>query len=112
MQTYQLSIQLAEDVEITIGRLGRFLFPAGSYVYTGSAKRNIIDRVKRHLSHEKKLKWHIDYLLANQFSGITDVRFFRKSECMLNQDTRGDIVVPGFGSSDCCQACDSHLKHQ
>ena len=59
--TYQLTIQLKQDSTVQIGKFGTFEFPAGYYVYTGSAKRNLEARIQRHLSKEKRLKWHIDY---------------------------------------------------
>jgi hypothetical protein len=36
---YQLWIRLNRNARITVGRLGRFVFPAGMYVYTGRASR-------------------------------------------------------------------------
>ncbi len=63
-QTYQLSIEVAAPISVCIGRLGTFIFQAGIYVYTGSARKNMDARLKRHFSKEKKMHWHIDYLLA------------------------------------------------
>ena len=63
-RTYQLLIEVADTVSVQVGRLGRFEFVAGDYVYTGSALRNFEARIRRHLSAVKKMHWHIDYLLA------------------------------------------------
>ncbi|NLF39203.1 GIY-YIG nuclease family protein [bacterium] len=41
------------------------LFPAGYYVYTGSAQRNLEQRVARHARRRKPKRWHIDYLTAH-----------------------------------------------
>jgi len=38
-------------------------FPAGWYVYVGSAQRGVRQRVARHLRRVKRRHWHIDYLL-------------------------------------------------
>ena len=38
---YQLFIEVAVPLRLTVGRLGCFDFPAGEYVYTGSARRNL-----------------------------------------------------------------------
>ena len=62
---YQLLIRLDRDQTITVGRIGRFRFPAGYYVYTGSAMNGIEARVRRHLSSRKRIRWHIDYLLEH-----------------------------------------------
>ena len=35
--TYQLVLFLPEDITLQVGALGVFRFPAGRYVYTGSA---------------------------------------------------------------------------
>jgi hypothetical protein len=55
--TYQLLIEVARPVRAHIGRFGKFAFPAGRYIYTGSAKRNFEARVARHLRREKALRW-------------------------------------------------------
>ncbi len=109
-RTYQLAVLLARPARIAVGRLGEFAFPAGRYIYTGSARRGLDARVRRHLSRAKRLRWHIDYLLAAPGASIVDVTLSGESECALNQRTRGAIVVPGFGASDCRCGCGSHLK--
>lgn len=108
--TYQLVIRLAQPLRLQIGRFGEFDFPAGDYVYTGSAKRNFEARVARHLRRDKRLRWHIDYLLAAP--GVTVVEVIRsvEPECVLNQAMAAAVPVPGFGASDCRQGCGSHLK--
>jgi Uri superfamily endonuclease len=111
---YQLWIELVRPISIRIGRLGRFRFPPGWYVYTGSAKRNLPARVARHCQRSKKLRWHIDYLLANRHAHIRQVltRPWRPGgECRWHRATAlapgATIPVPGFGSSDC--RCPAHL---
>ncbi len=110
-KTYQLHIQLCHSVTIKVGALGRFRFPAGDYIYTGSAKRNISARVRRHCRDTKKLHWHIDYLLHSPAASVVKVELSTEPECQLNQSTRGDVPAPGFGASDCHSGCGSHLKY-
>lgn len=109
--TYQLHIVLEKTAVITIGRLGTFMFPAGNYIYTGSARRNIEARVARHLANSKKTRWHIDYLLADTSCRIDHVEIHSESECNVNQRTEGVILIRGFGSTDCTHGCGSHLKY-
>lgn len=109
-QSYQLHIRLETSVVLRVGKLGTFSFPAGWYIYTGSARKNIEARVRRHLSKTKRMRWHIDYLLANLYAGVMQVKLSSEEECDLNQKTKGRIVVRGFGSSDCYSHCGSHLK--
>ena len=109
--TYQLEIMLKTPTRLTIGRLGVFDFPEVRYVYTGSALRNIDARIARHLRSEKKLKWHIDYLLASPAASIIKVMQLTLSECQVNQRTQGEILIAGFGSSDCRKHFVSHLKY-
>ncbi len=97
---------------LTIGKLGTFDFPAGDYIYTGSAIRNMEARISRHLSKNKPLKWHIDYLLAVAEAHITEVTRHSVPECLVNQNTPGVILIPRFGASDCQSHCSSHLKYQ
>lgn len=108
--TYQLQIILSAPCSIRVGRLGTFDFPAGRYAYTGSARRNLEARIARHLRADKKLRWHIDYLLASPQTSVTGVARFAAAECAVNQHTEGATLVPGFGASDCRAGCGSHLK--
>lgn len=108
--TYQLAITLAAPARVAVGRLGVFEFPAGRYVYTGSARRNLEARIARHLRKEKTLRWHIDYLLAAPQAHVTGVERSTQPECALNQATAGRVLIPGFGASDCRAGCGSHLK--
>ncbi len=108
--TYQLLIELERPLRLTIGRLGEFDFPAGRYVYTGSAKRAFEARIARHLRQEKSVRWHIDYLLTAPGVCVTGVKRSRRGECALNQAARGQVLVPGFGASDCGAGCGAHLK--
>ena len=110
MQSYQLFIKVRKDINLKVGKLGRFAFPIGSYVYTGSAKTNINKRIERHLSKKKKLHWHIDYLLNNDAVQIVYTKKSQMTECSLNKKTKGTIIIEGFGSSDCNLCCRSHLK--
>jgi Uri superfamily endonuclease len=109
--TYQLSIILQQNRLVTIGKLGRFEFPAGNYVYTGSARRNLVARIKRHLRRDKPLRWHIDYLLVLEEVSVIDIHLSDRLECEWNKNTPGEILAPGFGASDCKSACSSHLKY-
>jgi len=112
--TYALLIALDKEVPIAVGRLGLFTFPPGYYIYVGSAQSGLYPRVKRHLKGEKRLRWHIDYLL--EFAQVAEVWYApgrESQECFWCQIARempqGEIPAKGFGSSDC--RCPSHLIH-
>jgi len=110
---YQLVVWLEEPCEIAVGGLGKHLFPAGYYIYTGSAKRSIEARVRRHLRRSKRLHWHIDYLL--EVAEVVEVVVYpgATEECVLNTLTAqmcGAVpAVRRFGSSDC--KCAAHLLY-
>ena len=110
--TYALLIALGKKTPIAVGRLGLFTFPPGYYLYVGSAQSGLYPRVKRHLNVEKKLRWHIDYLL--NFAQVTEVWYatgVESQECfwcrIAHEMPQGEILAKGFGSSDC--RCASHL---
>ncbi len=109
-QSYQLFLLVKDDLTIEVGALGKQHFKAGVYVYTGSARRNMEQRIARHLKKRKPKRWHIDYLTTRREVRIVEVRRFDEDECTVNQQTAGEIVVPGFGASDCKRKCGSHLK--
>jgi sugar fermentation stimulation protein A len=111
---YQLHLFLARTARLKVGKLGEFLFPAGRYIYTGSALNGLERRLSRHRRQEKRLRWHIDYLL--RFARIERVAVWkttRRLECALNGEllarAGARVVVEGFGSSDC--RCRTHLVY-
>lgn len=109
---YCLVIKLDETSEIKIGKkLGKIKFNKGHYVYVGSAMNSLPSRIKRHLSDEKKLHWHIDYFL--KYSQITEVIYNksnRKIECDLSKYIASKTFgIRDFGCSDC--DCESHLYY-
>ena len=112
MISYQIHISLKKNIEINIGKLGVFSFLRGLYVYTGSAKKNIDQRIKRHFSQNKKFFWHIDYFLGNKYTEIVKIEKKNIFECDLNKITKGKSIVNGFGSSDCTKNCKSHLIYK
>lgn len=109
--TYCLIIQLKSPQNIKIGRLGEIDFRKGYYVYVGSALNSLKSRLERHLKTEKKLFWHVDYLLNNHDAGVEDVVFAvsdEKWECSLaSHISKEGSEIKGFGCSDC--KCPSHL---
>jgi sugar fermentation stimulation protein A len=107
--TYVLFILLDEGRKITAGKLGEQFFPAGYYAYVGSGKGEVEARVARHLRAEKRLHWHIDYLLEE--APITGVSIYDTaiiSECGIAVELQPEFdSVKGFGFSACC--CRNHL---
>ena len=111
MATYCLIILLNKSSTIKVGKLGEMDFKKGYYVYVGSALNSIDSRVRRHLSKEKKLFWHIDYLLNSPNSNVEEVILERspeKWECNVAVEiSKKGISTDRFGCSDC--KCSSHL---
>ena len=102
------------EEEIAVGKLGSFALPAGYYLYVGSAQGTggLSARLARHRRRDKKLHWHIDYLLEHaQLVEVWSAASTDKLECLWAQAARelpdSQIPVPGFGASDCY--CPSHL---
>ena len=114
--TYALLLELEQPTEITIGRLSTPFFPAGYYVYVGSAlgSGGLAARLARHGRQDKKLHWHIDHLLVHaRIMGIGTDDSGQRLECawartMLSRP-EAQVVVPRFGASDC--TCLSHLTY-
>lgn len=111
---YQLLIFLPKATRIRVGKLGTFTFPAGLYVYTGSALNGLEQRLARHQRRRKRLHWHIDYLLRHaRIESIYAKPTAKKKECELNRTALrlpgSQVLVRGFGSSDC--RCEAHLVY-
>ncbi|MEO2117028.1 MAG: DUF123 domain-containing protein [Methanocaldococcus sp.] len=107
--TYILKIKLKEGKKIKFGKIDRF-FKKGYYFYVGSAYGNSINlknRIERHLRDDKKMHWHIDYLL--KFGKVEEIYITNeKVECeVANEFIKKFDFVENFGCSDC--KCKSHL---
>ena len=107
--SYILLIRLPEEQTIKIGSLKAIHFAQGYYAYVGSAMGGFKSRLSRHLQENKKLRWHIDYLLQRaSISSIILCETEDRVECAIAQALSHQFdSIPGFGSSDC--KCKSHL---
>ena len=107
---YIAAFRLARPRRIAVGRLGRFDFPAGEYLYVGSAQRHLEARLARHARRRKPLRWHIDYLSTKaEMLGAIIIPGPRSRECEVACELAGlaERFIPGFGASDC--RCGGHL---
>ena len=107
---YLLILRLRRRRSVTVGKLGRFRFESGFYVYIGSAMANLSARVARHVRKRKQLHWHVDYLrqVADEVVPLP-VRASRRLECLIATEFGAllDLGPTGFGSADC--NCRTHL---
>ena len=118
---YILVIFLSKSTLIKVGALGNIEFKKGYYLYVGSAmgsrgSTTLLNRTIRHLkcSPSKKLHWHIDYFLENEYTEIVRIHLFPISidlECNIANSLlfHSDNCINGFGCSDC--VCKSHLLY-
>ena len=126
--SYLLWLHLRQQQDLTVGRLGRFSFPSGDYIYLGSAQGpgGLRARLGRHLRGSGKPHWHIDRLrAAAQVCGfgyqISAMHFETaphlpvSRECDWSQRLavlpEVSLSIPGFGASDCRSGCAAHLVH-
>ena len=119
--TYIIVAHLLDNSKINIGSLGTLDFVRGNYLYIGSAMGNkgsmtLENRIKRHISrpNDKRIFWHIDYLLQNKKCVITHIFLIpsiNRLECIISEEisSNSDNLVRDFGSSDC--GCLSHLYY-
>jgi Uri superfamily endonuclease len=114
---YVFVMRLRTPDFIQVGALGRFHFPAGWYLYTGSASKNLHKRVERHWALKKSVRWHMDYLStaldSEPVGAVVLPADAGLGECELNQAIGrligGQNPAPGFGASDCRAGCPAHL---
>lgn len=115
---YSLLIHVKESIRIDVGKIGKQYLKKGLYVYVGSAtgrgSSSIEGRIERHNRKNKKIFWHIDYLLNRNEVRIMFAIFSEADaslECMIVKlaEKYLEIEFPakGFGSSDC--RCSAHL---
>lgn len=109
---YFLVLQVEKAIHIPVGRIGSPVLKPGWYVYVGSARANLHQRIARHLRRRKKIHWHIDHLTtASVKVKAFPIATMKALECPLAGDiaSLAESLVPGFGCSDC--SCHSHLFH-
>ena len=112
--TYALVLTLDKETTISVGKLTSFSFPAGYYLYVGSALGGLFPRVRRHIQGGGKMYWHIDYL--RQKAEVVEVWYMvsdKRLECSWYEAAadmpEAQVPVAGFGSSGC--GCYSHLLY-
>lgn len=107
--SYALITALNKDSKIKVGKLGLINFSKGYYAYVGSALNGLEARINRHLRKEKKLYWHLDYLLRKAIiSKIFYKEGLDREECEFAKELEKKFkTIKGFGASDC--KCKSHL---
>jgi len=108
--SYIVILRLKKNEIISVGSLGAIPFRRGYYLYTGSARGNLSQRIARHQRKRKNLFWHIDYLRHHaDHCASLPVRASIDLECAIAGalDKISQQSISGFGSSDC--GCTSHL---
>ena len=121
MQTkraYLLYLNVRQPLTMNVGMLGLSRFPAGLYVYVGSASSGIEQRIARHhrLANQKsgKKHWHIDFLLTHPNVRLVGCQKLEgHAECAVSKTVASiqgvtDPVLH-FGATDCSAGCSTHL---
>ena len=110
---YALILRMPQDAMIRIGAAGEQHFPAGKYVYIGSARGpgGLHGRIARHMRKTgKRRHWHIDYLIEETI--LKAVRW-TESDALSECNLAAGLAIYGrqypsrFGASDC--RCAGHL---
>ncbi len=109
---YILVISGEKGQKIKVAKLPETYYPPGFYLYVGRAKRGLRKRVERHLRRDKKLFWHIDYLLRKSKVDEVWTKHNSLDECRtakkIAQIAKSSIIPDNhFGASDC--RCPGHL---
>lgn len=105
---YLLELFANSEFLILNPKFKNITFPKGFYYYIGSAQKNLKSRVLRHISAEKKIHWHIDYLTTHKSLKITKTFIFPNAEKHFEAEIANsfcnyfgtEIIVEGFGNSD------------
>lgn len=108
--SYIIILKLKKNRKLAVGERRGIQFKKGYYLYVGSARKNLAQRISRHRRLRKKLFWHIDYLREKaDFITALPIRTQDQLECEIAKALRGisDWPIDGFGASDC--SCRTHL---
>jgi Uri superfamily endonuclease len=106
--TYVLVIEKARSSRISIRKRNIFM-EKGLYLYVGSAKKGLQQRLARHAKKQKIRFWHIDYITTRRDTAVRAIYLSPNGECeTLSAVSRlGSLFGDKLGSSDC--TCPSHF---
>jgi Uri superfamily endonuclease len=115
---YLLEIFANRTFLIYSPRFNGKVFPKGFYYYAGSAQKNLVQRLRRHLAPEKIINWHIDHITSissNEVKNIFILENVKKHvECemvrILLNEFKLKFPIINFGNGD-CDSCKSHLLY-
>lgn len=114
--SYALWLYLAAPQRQQIGRLGAFDFPAGDYLYCGSAwgSGGLRARLRHHARVAAVPHWHLDWLRpALSLRGAWLSTLPGNRECAWSQailrQPGARVPARGFGAADCTSGCAAHL---
>ena len=115
---YLLEIFASEPFTIDLESYKDKVLSPGYYYYSGSAQKNLVQRVERHQSEDKTIHWNIDHLTIIPTNKIKAVFLFdgahKNQECELiselTENFKLKVALKGFGNSD-CRRCVSHLLY-
>jgi Uri superfamily endonuclease len=115
---YFLYLHLKRPLKTDAGKLKNLFLPPGDYIYVGSARGGIAQRVARHkrlaITKQGKLHWHIDYLLVHPqtlLMGEKALAAIKECDVSKRLASMKGVIAPvlGFGASDCRSGCKAHL---
>lgn len=114
---YILEIYLKDELFLNTKKFNVLLY-SGYYYYFGSAQKNLISRINRHIKKEKIIHWHVDLLTTNTQSEVTNVYYLldvgKELECDMRKKVEEGFhllhPIKSFGNSD-CKNCYSHLLY-
>jgi Uri superfamily endonuclease len=99
IKAYILIIQVKRKFRTKVGAKGDREFDQGYYLYVGSGKKNLVQRIKRHLSMEKRKFWHIDYLLGSTHASVRDIYLTELTEDAMVKRLEKNRYTKSWGSS-------------
>ena len=108
LTTYVLVIEKRVSSSVQIGPK-RIVMESGVYLYVGSAKKGLEQRLARHMKKRKKCFWHIDYITSRRDTNVMAIYLSPYSECetLTAVNQLGSLFGRKLGSSDC--KCPSHF---
>ncbi len=115
--SYPLIINLGKRKRIRLGRLGKVSLPPRDVsLYRKRHGRPRSSLAASSQKNKQKEPWHIDYLLRCPEARVSQVLIRLSAtwqECRLNQRIASlpgaEVIIRGFGASDCCSGCPRHL---
>ncbi|AFZ70524.1 hypothetical protein Calag_0782 [Caldisphaera lagunensis DSM 15908] len=107
---YIIVFRVNDYINLIINK-NEFIIDKGYIIYIGSAGNGLNNRLRRHLTKNKKLRWHIDYVTNNKSVEPSIIYYKEGLYGVKIEDELSSLFYSKFLKIDNLGATDSKMPH-